>query len=132
MHDNQEFIKAVKTWINRYAYFIIYMLCMLACGVIQLLDWYYGSEDPIWHILFYIFFMPLFSLSYGFFAGSEKLFFLAPFTAAFLTAFVYIFMANGGFSISITELKSALQLCVPAFVTASAGVILRRIVMVLK
>ena len=118
-----------KAWIKRHFYLVVYAALMLGSGVWQLLDWHYGSEDPIWHLLFYIFFMPAFSLGYGVF--SEKGWF-APLIAAFLVAFVYILMANGGFSIdhfSTLYLQSALELCVPSLIAAFVGVIVRKIVM---
>ncbi len=35
--------------------YILYFFSMLAVGAAQLLDWYFGSEDPIWHIFLYSF-----------------------------------------------------------------------------
>ena len=112
-----------KTWMLRHSSFVVYTALMLGCGIWQLIDWYCGSEDPIWHILFYIFFMPAFSLAYGFLSENS---WLAPLIAVFLTASVYIFMANGGFSIS--TFKSALELCVPSLLASIVGVMLHKIV----
>ena len=116
-------------WIRRHFCLAVYAALMLGSGVWQLLDWHYGSEDPIWHLFFYLLFMPAFSLGYGFLSEDG---WLAPFAAAFLAAFAYIFMANGGFSIehfSMPYVESALELCVPSFVAALAGAIVRKVVM---
>ena len=105
---------------------------MIGSGVWQLLDWHYGTEDPIWHLFFYFLFMPAFSFTYGIFAGNRRKFWLIPFIAGFLASLVYIFMGNGGFSMStvnLSELKSSLELSIPSFAAASAGVIIRRIAM---
>ena len=115
MHD-------VRSFMSRYRYTLSYMALMLGRGVWQLLDWYHGTEDPIWHLFFYLLFMPAFSLAHGR---------IAPFMAAFLTVFVYLFMANGGSSIEdlrMTDFISASELCVPSVIAASIGVIVRKIV----
>ena len=118
-----------KPWLKRHFSLVIYALLMFGCGVWQLLDWYYGTEDPIWHLLFYLLFMPALSLAYGFLASGG---WLAPFTAGGLTAFVYFFMANGGVSaVSAGELQSALEVSVPSFLAALAGVMIRKVLQVL-
>ena len=104
---------------------ICYVLLMLGTGVWQLTDWYYGNEDPIWHLFFYFLMMPVLSFALGLLVGDDRRFFLIPFGAAVLSALIYIFMANGGFSID----TGALQLCVPTFIAATAGVMLRRVIM---
>ena len=126
-------MKDLKAFTDRHKCFAVYMLLMLGSGVWQLLDWHYGAEDPIWHLFFYFLFMPVFSFAYGIFAGNRRKCWLIPLIAGVLTAFVYIFMGNGGFStraVSLSGLTSALELSFPSFVAASAGVIIRRIAMI--
>ena len=41
--------------------YIFYLLSVIAVGAVQLLDWYFGSEDPIWHVFFYIIVIPVIS-----------------------------------------------------------------------
>ena len=123
-------MKSLKTFAGRHRGLAVYVLLMFGSGVWQLLDWHYGTEDPIWHLFFYFLFMPAFSFGYGIFSGNSRKCFLVPFLSGFLTSLVYLFMGNGGFSmdaVSLSELESALKLSVPSFFTASVGVILRRI-----
>lgn len=98
-------MKKAKALINKYPSVCVYLLLMLGSGVWQLFDWYYGAEDPIWRFFFYLFFMPVFSFVFGVFAGNGRKRWLIPFLAGFLAAFVYIFMGNGGFSVSAGDLK---------------------------
>ncbi len=101
---------------------------MLLCGAVQLIDWYFGSEDPIWHLMFYLLFMPAFSLAYGALGGGG---WRAPLIAALLTAFVYFFLANGGVSADSFRpagLEAALQLSVPSFLAALAGTAVGKII----
>ena len=116
-----------NTVMRRYQPLALYALVMAGMGVWQLLDWYYGTEDPIWHLLFYIFLMPLCSLAYGITAGAHKRPWLVPPVAGGTCALVYICMANGGFSVDSDALSGALELSVPSFITAAAGVIICRI-----
>ena len=104
---------------------LIYILLMLAMGIWQLIDWYFGSEDPIWHILFYIFFMPFLSLYYGMATGDRKDSWTIPLLSSCLSALIYVFMANGGISFD----SSALQLALPSFIAAFAGVVIRKIIL---
>ena len=76
-------------------------------------------------LFFYLFFMPVFSFVFGVFAGNGRKRWLIPFLAGFLAAFVYIFMGNGGFSVSAGDLKSALELSGPSLIAALAGVMVR-------
>ena len=95
----------------------IYVLLMLGTGAWQLIDWYFGSEDPLWHLLFYIFFMPFLSLYYAVYAGDRKKAWMIPLLSGGLSALVYVFMGNGGFSLD----TGALMLAVPSFAAAAAG-----------
>lgn len=99
---------------------ICYVLLMLGTGVWQLADWYYGNEDPLWHLVFYMFVMPFLSFALGVLAGDDRKAWYIPVGAAVLSALIYIFMGNGGFSVD----AGALQLCVPSFIAAIAGVMI--------
>lgn len=110
--------------VQRYGLIAAYAALMLGTGVWQLLDWRYGSEDPIWHLLFYIFIMPLLSGAFGIALGGGRKAWLFPFLSGGLAAFVYASMANGGLRF---DLAGALELCVPSFIAACAGVALRRL-----
>ena len=107
---------------------LIYILLMLAMGIWQLIDWYFGSEDPIWHLLFYLFFMPFLSLYYGLATGDRKNTWIIPLMSGSLSALIYIFIANGGFSVD----SSALQLAAPSFIASAVGVIIRRIMLLIS
>jgi len=108
---------------------------MIAMGLVQLWDWYYGSEDPIWHILFYLVIMPLVSLVFALTIGRahdrHDKFKLAlfPLYALLITSLVYLFMANGGvYFIRNPELskdiwKEVLLTFLPSFVGALIGMI---------
>ena len=101
---------------------LYYVLLMLGTGVWQLADWYFGKEDPLWHLLFYFVVMPLLSFVLGVLAGDGEKAWRLPFGTALLTALIYVFMANGGFSFD----AGALQLCVPSFFATTAGVLICR------
>lgn len=115
-----------KRFMERYGATAIYAALMLGTGVWQLLDWHFGAEDPIWHLLFYLLIMPFLSFGYGFFAGDRYKPWILPLTAGFLSAFVYAFMSNGGLSLDIV---GALELCVPSAISAFVGVSIRRLLM---
>ena len=105
---------------------------MTAFGVVQLVDWYFGSEDPLWHIFFYLFFMPTASFFYAFMAGDERYCLLIPFVAALMAALIYIFMANGGLAFDPADVDGVLWASSPSIAAAFTGVLLRRSVMKLK
>ena len=102
-----------------------YVLLMLGTGVWQLADWYYGNEDPIWHLFFYFLIMPFLSFALGVLIGDDRRALFVPFGSALLSALIYIFFGNGGLSIDV----GALQLCVPSFIAAATGVLVRRVIM---
>ena len=101
---------------------IVYLLVMLAMGIWQITDWYFGSEDPIWHLFFYFLFIPFFSFVFGVVVGNVKRWYLVPLIAYFSTCAVYIFMANGGFSVD----SWAFELSVIPLTSSSVGVIFRK------
>ncbi len=102
---------------------VCYVLLMLGTGVWQLADWYFGNGDPLWHLVFYFVVMPVLSFVLGALAGDGQNVWLIPFGSACMSALIYIFMANGGFSFD----TGALQVCVPSFFGALAGVIVCRV-----
>ena len=104
---------------------ICYVLLMLGTGVWQLADWYYGNEDPLWHLVFYFFAMPFLSFALGVLTGDDGKAWRIPFVAATLSALIYLFMGNGGLKFG----DGALQLCIPSFIAAAAGVIIRRFIL---
>jgi hypothetical protein len=114
----------LKPLTERYGLIAAYAALMLGMGVWQLLDWRYGSEDPIWHIFFYLFIMPLLSGAFGLALGGGRKAWLFPLSSGGLAASVYFFMANGGLRF---DLAGALELCVPSLLAACAGVALRRL-----
>ena len=104
---------------------LCYVLMMLGTGVWQMADWYYGNEDPLWHLAFYVFAMPFLSFVLGVLTGDDRRALFIPFGSAVLSALIYIFMGNGGFSVD----AGALQLCVPSFIAATIGVLVCRVIM---
>jgi len=106
-------------------FIICYVLLMLGTGAWQLADWYYGNEDPLWHLIFYFVVMPFLSFALGVFTGDGRNAWCVPLGAAVLSALVYIFMGNGGFSID----TGAFQLCLPSFISATIGVMIRRAIL---
>ena len=103
----------------------IYLLIMLGFGIWQILDWYYGSEDPIWHLFFYFLFIPFASALYGCLMGDSKRWYLVPFVSYFATCTIYIFFANGGYK-GIDF--GAFELSIIPFVACIGGVVLRKII----
>ena len=113
-----------------------YALVMLALGLFQLWDWYHCSEDPIWHIIFFLFIMPIVSLVFAIFNGSrlqkiqKSSVLIFPFYALFMAAFVYAFMANGGLyfvrnpELSENFLTETLKISIPTFIAAFLGSII--------
>ena len=124
--NEQKQLSDKNAFTRRFQPFIIYALAMLGMGIWQLLDWYYGAEDPIWHLLFYVFFMPLCSLAYGITAGEHKRPWLIPPVAGLMCALVYVCMANGGFYATYGSFSGALELSVPSFFAALIGVTICR------
>jgi len=116
--------KRLKNGIKEYSYCMIYVALLLVLGVVQLLDWYHGSEDPLWHIFFYIMVIPVISFCFGIYAGDRKEAWIFPVFAGILTALVYIFMANGGFSID----RGAWQMGLLSITAAFAGVVVKKII----
>ena len=108
---------------NKKKIIVCYVLLMLGIGVWQLADWDFGKEDPLWHLVFYFVVMPVLSFLLGVLAGDERNAWRIPFGSAYLSALIYIFMANGGLSFD----TGALQLCFPSFIGALAGVIVCRV-----
>ena len=88
---------------KRYKNTFFYIALMAGTGVWQLLDWYFGSEDPIWHLLFYIFIMPFLSFIYGL-MEKELAWYLKLLIIAVAGAAVYLFMANGGLKFDFESL----------------------------
>ncbi len=120
------------SWLTRHGCFAVYAAAMLLCGAVQLIDWYFGSEDPIWHLMFYLLFMPAFSLAYGVLGRGG---WCAPLIAALLAAFVCLFLANGGVSADSFRpagLEAALQLSVPSFLAALAGTAVRKMIKMIQ
>jgi hypothetical protein len=77
--------------------YIFYALTLFAMGIFQLVDWYFGSEDPIWHVFFYIILIPV--ASFLFTVGIKEkclTLFLFPLYCVCCTAVVYVAMGNGG------------------------------------
>ena len=105
---------------------ILYAAAMLFCGAAQLIDWYFGSEDPIWHLFFYMLIMPVASFIYGVLPVYKVRRWTRPLFAAFMASLVYLLMANGGPSFSILELKSAFTLCVPSAAASLVGCVIGR------
>ena len=104
-------------------FILYYVLFLLGMGIWQLLDWYFGTEDPIWHLFFYLLFIPAASFVFGLIAGEKRYPWAYPFLSMFLVGLLYIFMANGGFSID----SGAFQLAVPSFLSCLVAVAIRRI-----
>ena len=77
--------------------YIVFALMSFALGLLQLADWYFGSEDPIWHIFFYIVVIPIasFAFTVSIPVRCRTLYFF-PIYCALCTAVMYIFMGNGG------------------------------------
>ena len=77
--------------------YIFYLLSVIAVGAVQLLDWYFGSEDPIWHVFFYIIVIPVISFIFTLSVREKCLsLFIFPFYCVLCTAVVYVCMGNGG------------------------------------
>ncbi len=77
--------------------FVIFALIMAAIGFFQLADWYFGSEDPIWHVFFYIILIPVISFVFAVSIPDKGLVLYSfPLYCVLCTAVIYVFMANGG------------------------------------
>ena len=110
---------------KKYGYTIFYILLMIGTGVWQLMDWYYGTEDPIWHLLFYIFVMPFLSFIYGLMEKNVE-WILKLLIVTVLTVSVYLFMANGGMSLDIEDLYIAVPSLVAGVMRNSKSGVLNR------
>lgn len=110
---------------HKYKFVFIYTFIIIGLGFWQLIDWYFISEDPIWHIMFYILIIPVISFLYGICIGNEKNCFIMPFIAYIINLFVYIFMANGGFSFE----KESLYLSVVPLISMAVGIIIRKMIL---
>ena len=113
---------------GKYGAVALYAALMLGTGVWQLLDWHFGAEDPIWLLFFYFLIMPFLSFGFGLFAGEKRKPWILPLLSGLLSAFVYVFMGNGGFS-GFHLYSGVLELCAPSVIAASVGVAIRRLLM---
>lgn len=104
---------------NKNKYLYLYIIIMIIIGIIQIIDWYYGSEDPIWHLLFYIYIIPI--ISFGFGIMDSQL--LTPFISFVMTFLIYIIFGNGGLNFDLDGLK----LCILPFITTLIGVGIRKL-----
>ena len=118
----------LKAIIENYKYIFFYILIIICIGIWQLLDWYFGLEDPIWHLLFYIWIIPILSLVFGIFVSNYKKCFLMPFIAYITNIIVYIIFANGGLSFDI----EALYLSIIPFFAMIVGIIIRKVLLLIE
>ena len=73
---------------NKKKIIVCYVLLMLGTGVWQLADWYFGKEDPLWHLVFYFVVMPVLSFLLGILAGDERNAWRIPLGSACLSALI--------------------------------------------
>lgn len=104
-------------------FLVSYILFLLAIGIWQLLDWYFGSEDPIWHLFFYLVLIPGASFFFGLIGGEKKYPWIYPFVSMFLVDLLYVFMANGGPSFD----SGAFQIGIPSFLSCLVAAAIRKI-----
>ncbi len=119
--------------------YIFYLLSVIAVGAVQLLDWYFGSEDPIWHVFFYIIVIPVISFIFTLSVREKCLsLFIFPFYCVLCTAVVYVCMGNGGnalihgYFLEPGYFDGIMTILLPAFVGAFLGLVARLIILGVK
>ena len=113
----------MKGFTKGYRFLLYYILILIGIGAWQLIDWYFGSEDPTWHLFFYVMVLPVVSFGFGLIAGEKPSPWIYPFVSLFLTALMYITMGNGGFC----SPEGSLQISFPSFLGCAVAVAIRRI-----
>ncbi len=109
---------------NIHKYFIIYILLMIGMGSWQLIDWYFIDGDPLWHILFYILFIPVISFIFSIKVSNIKKYYTIPIFTLFMTSIIYLLMSNGGITIDIW----ALYFGIISFIVSIIGIIIGKII----
>ena len=94
-------MKESESFRNKYKLYIIYTIFMILLWIWQVLDWHFWFEDPIWHVVFYLAFMPFVSFIFWVVVWNTLKWRAFPVYALIITLFVFLFFANWGLRIGM-------------------------------
>lgn len=115
--------------ILKYKFTLSYVLLVLLVGLWSILDWKYGCEDPLWHLVFYIIIIPILSFIYGVIALKEIKLWLIPFIVFTSITIIWLVFENGGLTFDIEGLHIV---SIPSIVASIVGIIFRKIYIYIK
>ena len=130
-------MKKSESFWSKYKLNIIYLTLMILFWIWQVLDWWIirAWNDPIWHVLFYLVFMPFVSFIFWVIVWNTHKWRTFPIYALIITLFVFLFFANWGLRIGM-NCESLLwywflYIICPSFWAAILGVIITRMVLLI-
>ena len=130
-------MKKTESFRSKYKLNIIYLTLMILFWVWQVLDWRVirAWNDPIWHVLYYLAFMPFVSFIFWIIFWNTPKWWMFPLYALIVTIFVFIFFANWWLKLSM-NLNDLLwfgfiYIICPSFCAAILWVIITRIVLLI-
>lgn len=130
-------MKKSESFRKKYKLNIIYLTLMILFWIWQVLDWRVirAWNDPIWHVLFYLVFMPFVSFIFWVIVWNTHKWRIFPIYTLIITLFVFLFFANWGLRIGM-NCESLLwygfiYIICPSFWAAILGVIITRMVLLI-
>ena len=130
-------MKKSESFRSKYKLNIIYLTLMILFWIWQVLDWRVirAWNDPIWHVLFYLVFMPFVSFIFWVIVWDTHKWRIFPIYALIITLFVFLFFANWGLRIGM-NCESLLwygfiYIICPSFWAAIIWVIITRMVLLI-
>ena len=130
-------MKKSESFRKKYKLNIIYLTLMILFWIWQVLDWRVirAWNDPIWHVLFYLVFMPFVSFIFWVIVWDTHKWRIFPIYALIITLFVFLFFANWGLRIGM-NCESLLwygfiYIICPSFWAAIIWVIITRMVLLI-
>lgn len=110
--------------IIKYKFTILYILSVHLVGIWSIVDWNFGTEDPLWHLVFYIIIIPILSFIFGVIVTKEIKVWLIPFIVFISITIIWLVFENGGLALNIEGLHIA---SIPSIVTSILGIIVNKI-----
>ena len=130
-------MKKTESFRSKYKLNIIYLILMIFFWIWQVLDWWIirAWNDPIWHVLFYLVFMPFVSFIFWVIVWNTHKWRAFPIYALIITLFVFLFFANWGLRIGMNYESllwyGFIYIICPSFWAAIIWIILARIAILL-
>lgn len=126
-------MKKSKLLRDKYKLNIIYLILMILFWVWQVLDWHFWFNDPLWHVVFYLAFIPFVSFIFWIIFWKTNKWWMFPLYALIVTLFVFLFFANWWLKVSMNfnDLLwyGFIYIICPSFWASILGVTITRIVL---